>query len=908
MKEFTEKQTREELIDKALRKSSWLHKYIKEEVNSVKSNFKTKEFVMYSSKNIEKGVDKFIDYLLLNEQSMPLAIIEAKKFSVDAKKGRIQARSYQEDIYNQIGYKVPIFLTNGREWLFIDQDGVERKIIAPFSQQVLERRLNLYLNRKDLRLIKVNPKIVDRDRSISILSELKNHFEQKYKKALLSMATGTGKTRVSMGLIDILIKGNYVQNVLFVADRISLANQAKQEGFSEFFNEPVSNIREDGFDTTKRLYVTTIQTMMSKKDEKFFFEQFNCGFFDLIIFDEAHRSIYDKNNKLMEYFDAMYIGLTATPKSSENRNTYALFECVNDEPTVEYSYDDAVRDGVLVTFRAQIIETDVLSQGIIGNKLDDYLKDELRRQEESEPDKIEFSGKQFAKVFMDDDTNKLIITEFMNRCYRSDDNKPCKSIFFCASQKHAQHIKTLFGKLFPHLSNDVQVITSDEYRAQDEIHRFKQQSSPRIALSVGMLDTGVDIPEVMNLVFVKPVFSPQRFWQMVGRGTRNIKACKHKAWLPSQNKQDFLILDFAIGGFSNFEFHKLKRTSKDSVESLMKRMFDARLELLNKNISDEQKEVLHRRIYEDIESLGEESYMVQDKLGILQNLKQEGIDYSKHIEELEDDVSKLMILKQMGNPQVASFVSVCERLFKHILELNYEEIEKIKQSILEKIEILLEKKNLEIIKMNEKVLVSLFDENFWSELTFSKVEFLIKDIAPLMQFYEKAPAKMYQIDKKDSILQEREFEKAVEKDGRVEKFLKDNPIALKLKKGEGILPKEIRQLEEELKKLGYGFSVEEIQKMQGKDFIDFLYEMIGESPKYSSKEEMGRAFNEFIIENSHYSQQQLEFLELLKKVFMDRKVIELKDLSREPFKDETHVFNFPELVAVVDKINELRWR
>ncbi|MFT4244542.1 MAG: DEAD/DEAH box helicase family protein [Candidatus Woesearchaeota archaeon] len=246
MEHFTEKQTREKLIDNSLKQAGWLSKYIKEEVNSVKSNFKTKNYVLHNSSSLEKGVDRFIDYILLSEQMTPLAIVEAKKFSVDYKKGRIQARTYQEDIYNQLGYKIPIFLTNGKEWFYVDQDGVERKVYAPFSQSVLERRLNLYLNRKDLRLVKVNPKIVDRTRSISILSELKEHFEQKHRKALLLMATGTGKTRVSMGLIDILIKGNYVKNVLFVADRISLANQAKKDGFSEFFNEPVSNIREDG--------------------------------------------------------------------------------------------------------------------------------------------------------------------------------------------------------------------------------------------------------------------------------------------------------------------------------------------------------------------------------------------------------------------------------------------------------------------------------------------------------------------------------------------------------------------------------------------------------------------------------------------------------------------------------------
>ncbi|WP_281774672.1 DEAD/DEAH box helicase family protein, partial [Methanobacterium formicicum] len=534
-----------------MKREGWTSKYIKEEVNSVKSNFKDKKIVIFD-KNPQHNVDRFIDYLLLDEDYTPLAIIEAKRFSKDAETGRIQARTYAQDIESQINKKIPIFLTNGEKWIFIDEYGMERKVSGVFSQTDLKRRRDLYNNRKDPRTVKINTHIVDRPRSVTIVRKLSEHFSECHRAALIEMATGTGKTRVAMALIDLLIKSNMVRNVLFIADRIALVGQAKDNGFKKYFTEPVADLRE-GFTTSSRLYVSTVQTLMGGKETRLF-EKFSPGFFDLIVFDEAHRSIYDKNNLIYQYFDCIKIGLTATPRERETQSTFDLFG----KATAEYSYDEAVRDGVLVPYFAHIISTKVLNEGIKQEDLDKFLKDQLRRQD-VDPDTFEPTGSQFDRVFMDNKTNALIIKSFMENCYKSDEGKPAKSIFFCASKNHANKMKEVFGELFPKFASEVQVITSDMYRANDEVKRFKQKSSPRIALSVGMLDTGVDIPEVCNLVFIKPVASPIRFWQMLGRGTRNLEACKHKDWLPSSRKDDFKIFDFVIGGHSNIEFHELER-------------------------------------------------------------------------------------------------------------------------------------------------------------------------------------------------------------------------------------------------------------------------------------------------------------------------------------------------------------
>ncbi len=910
MDEYTEKQTREEIIDKKLASAGWFDKYIKPEVNSIKSNFKTKEYVCHTSSSVEKGVDRFIDYLLLAEDNSPLALIEAKKFSADPDKGRLQARTYQKDIEKQTQIKIPIFLTNGREWFFIDQDGIERPIATPFNQEVLKRRLELYKNRKDLKLAKVNPRITDRIRSVNIVKELAEYFSEGHKKALIEMATGTGKTRVSMSIIDVLLNANYVRNVLFIADRITLARQAKEDGFVKFFNEPVTNIQEKGFSTTSRFYVSTIQTLMAKKKDKKLFEQFNSGFFDLIIFDEAHRSIYDKNNLINKYFDSIKIGLTATPRTVESRNTYELFGCENGEPTAHYTYDEAVRDGVLVRYKANVIETEVLSLGIEGKKLDEKLKDELRRQEE-DPEKVEFTGKQFAKVFMDDKTNELVVREFMSRCYKSDDNKPCKSIFFCANQKHAKHIKKIFGKLFPHLSNEVQVITSDMYRTEDEVKRFKLESEPRIALSVGMLDTGVDIPEVMNLVFVRPVFSSSRFWQMIGRGTRNNEACKHKDWLPAGEKKDFRVLDFKIGGHSNVHYHEFNEAKDNNVtKDVMTRIFLSRVELLNQNLTDAEKELITSKIIEDIDSLGEESFILQEKLPLIKKLKNSKFDLEKYLEELKNDIAPFMILKQTGNPYVASFILEVEKLFKFVLDKRLDKVEEIKINVKDKIENILLKDNLTEIKNKRDLLIGILQETFWDDLTFKSIEWLIIEVSPLMKYFEPFKLNIVQVDKPDFVREVLDFEKEIKEDNKMQAFLNKNPIALKLKKGEGVTSAELKELEAEMKKLSYGFTIEQVQKVQGKDFVAFLYDVIGKSYDKDPRLEMEKAFDDFIIKNSHYTGKQLEFLRLLKKVFIERKCIDLKDFAKEPFSSEnpTSLFEFSDLVNIVDRVNELRWK
>ncbi|PKL71648.1 MAG: restriction endonuclease subunit R, partial [Methanobacteriales archaeon HGW-Methanobacteriales-2] len=870
----------------------------------VKSDFNQKQFVLFDG-NIERGVDRFADYVLLDEDYTVLTAIESKRFSIDETKGRNQARTYSKDIEAQVNRKIPVFLTNGQIWRFIDEDGVERKVSGIFSQEDLKRRNDLYSKRIDTRNVKIDPRIVDRHRSLEIVRKLSEHFSEGHRKALIQMATGTGKTRVAMALIKLLINANMVRNVLFIADRIALVNQAKENGFKEFFTEPVADLRE-GFSTSARLYVSTVQTLMNGYPKMY--EKFSPGFFDLIVFDEAHRSIYDKNNQINDYFDAIKIGLTATPREHETRNTYDLFECKDGKPTVEYSYDEAVRDGVLVPYSAEIVGTKVLSLGIKGGTLTKELKDQLRRQEE-DPDRSEYTGAQFDRVFMDDKTNELIIREFLNHCYRSDEGKPCKTIFFCASQGHARKMKEVFGKVVPNLSNDVQVITSSMARSDDEVKRFQRGSEPRIALSVGMLDTGVDIPEVCNLVFVKPVFSHIRFWQMIGRGTRSISACKHPEWLPDRDKRDFKIFDFKIGGHSNIKYHELKGTKERAPQKdVITRIFENRVELLKKPLDDNQKKIVSDRIMEPINSLDMDSFIIREKSPTIHRIKENSFELEKHVNSLLKEIAPLMILNEGSHPNISSFILQAEKLFGYVLDRRKDEIESVRKYVHERADNILRKDNLTEIKENRDELVRVLQYEFWEDMTFDDVEQMVRKLAPLMKYYEPDKGKVIQIDAPDIVLDWEKYECEIKEDTELQAFLERNPFVAKIKSGEGITSSEFRELEAQLSVLRPGLTVENIQRYRKKDFVVFLREIIGLSRNNNPKELVELKFDEFIIGNNDYNSKQMEFLRLLRKVFAERKYIELSDFAKLPLSEErpSDYFQLGELQAIVAKCNEIK--
>ncbi len=913
---LSEAETRKNLIDPVLERVGWKIRggYVKEEVNSVKSDFNTKEYIGREA-GIEKGVDHFIDYLLLDDDRSPLAIIESKKTSVGVENGEIQARTYREDIEKQIKRKIPIFLTNGEKWYYVDDLDRRRQVKLPFSQKDLHRIVELMQKKKDPSNIKINPKIVDRMRGIEAVKGVLEHFSKGHREALVNMATGTGKTRVAMAIIEALRKADYVQKVLFVTDRISLGNQAKENGFKEFFpDDPVCELNVEGYSSSARLYVSTIQTLMSsQKPRGKFYEMFGTGAFDLIIFDEAHRSYYDRNNDIFKYFDALKIGLTATPSSIETRDTFKLFNCDENKPTVKYDYLDAVNDGVLVPYVSEIIETKILSLGIEGKKLSKELQQKLKEQER-EPEKFQTPGSKFERSFTDKKTNELIIREFIERCYKSDDNRPCKSIFFCASVKHAEALELLFHKLYPNLSKDVKVITSDKSRYMDEVKRFVKRDSPRIALSVGVLDTGVDIPEVMNLVFVKPVMSPIRFWQMLGRGTRNISACKYKEWLPTNKdgqhiKEDFLILDFKFGDWSNVLMHKLDNLKQKSPETDAKtRIFLEQVNTLEKRLGDKERKVIEKQIRDTIKNIDLNSPLVLEKKGMIKKIVSSKFDLKAHVKELRDDISPLLIYAPSENSKVYGFVSKCIKLFGYIKENNKEEIGKIQEFVVKRVKLIWDK-NLDTIKQKQKDLIRIKQETFWEEITFEDVDFLIKEIAPLMIFYEPDREKMVEINAPDIVLKVEKEIMLVKESPDYEYFINSNELLKKIKDGEGVTSKELLEIEKQLRELNPTLTIENIQR--DRDFIVFLRGLLEIKDLPDPQEMIKWEFDKYVADkNEHYNSEQLKFLRFLEQVFIRTKHIELKSFAEHPLAEKRplDIFTKKQLEIIVQRCNKLKWK
>jgi len=910
MVDLSEKETRERIIDPWLiEDAGWRSEYIKREVNSIKSDFRVGNYELKKTDEKEEG--RFIDYVLLDEHRKPLAIIEAKRFSLDAEKGSIQATTYQKDIEAQTGFSVPIFLTNGQKWFFKEKGYPTREVSGPFSQKDLQRRNRLAGERQKLSNIEVSARIVDRSKNIEIVKQILNHLEKGNRKALINMATGTGKTRVAMAIIDTLIRARYIQNVLFVVDRISLGRQAMNNGFKNFFHgEPTCLLNEEPFTEDARLYVSTVQTLMEKQTGGGnFFQKFGVGFFDLIVFDEAHRSYYDRQNLVFKYFDAIKIGLTATPSKTEERDTYDLFDCLKGEPTVKYDYDEAVRDGTLVPYDAQVISTEVTELGIDGMKLDKYLQTELIKQDE-DPDHFKSPGTRFEKYFTDKKTNELIVMEFMNRCYKTEDDKPCKTIFFCASVKHAERIDDVFRKLYPYVaSEDVRVIVSEKDRYMDEVNRFIKDPSPRIALSVGVLDTGIDLPEIMNLVFVTPVFSHIRFWQMLGRGTRSFSTCKNKSWLPLKegihNKEDFRILDFKFGDFTNIKQHQLETAEKSRVsEDVKVKIFNKEVELLNKNLANEEKTVIEKRIIEDINKIDKKSFIVKPRVEIIRKVVSKKFELKTYIEEMKREIAPLIKFTDFGDGRVQTFISHCVDLFGYVKEGDSEAIFKEQDFLMERIENVWSS-NLQAVREKQDKILIVMQDKFWNELTFVDIDFLIEEIAPLMKYYEPERKKIIRVDAPDSTRSVEELKMQVKEDPDLD-YIKNSPLMQKMAK-QGVTWKELFEIEKQLTALKSTWTIENIQKRE--DFVLFLRDILNLKDLPDPQEMIKNEFEKLIVENNkEYNAEQIRFLRLLEKFFAYNKHLTPKDLTSHPLADENPLDKFsPEqLKAIIKQVEKIR--
>ena len=499
----------------------------------------------------------FADYVLYDDMHRPLAVIEAKRTCADVSRGRQQAKLYADLLEQKYKRRPVIFLTNGFETHIIDGQYPERPCAVIYSKRDLEKWFNLLAMRTSLEHVTVDKNIAGRYYQEAAIKAVCRSFDEKNRrKALLVMATGSGKTRTVIALCDCLLKAGWVKNILFLADRNSLVTQAKRSFVNLLPSLSCTNLVEEKDNYNAHCVFSTYQTMMNCIDTVSDSEGklFTCGHFDLVICDEAHRSIYNKYRDIFSYFDAPLVGLTATPKDEIDKNTYEIFELENGVPTYGYDLAQAVKDGYLVDYVSVESKLKFMEQGIVYDELSEEDKEAYEATFGGGQGNLpEFIGSSALNSWIfNEDTIKQVLNILMTDGIKIDyGQKLGKTIIFARNHDHAEKILEVFHREYPSFLDYAKVIDNYMTYAQSAIDEFSDPKKlPQIAISVDMLDTGIDVPEVLNLVFFKKVMSKAKFWQMIGRGTRLCPGL-----LDGEDKQKFYIFDFC----GNFDFFRMNK-------------------------------------------------------------------------------------------------------------------------------------------------------------------------------------------------------------------------------------------------------------------------------------------------------------------------------------------------------------
>lgn len=617
--EFSEEETRLKLIDEMLLAVGW-------DVGSGKASTSEvgKEVeVLHQPTGTGKG---YADYVLGGDNGKPLAVVEAKKTAEDAQKGKMQAKYYADGLEKMHGQRPVIFFTNGYEVFIWDDTKKEppRKVFGFYSKDSLDYAHFQNRQRSDV-LGALNPveAITDRLYQIEAIKRVAEHFDNRKRRALVIQATGTGKTRVAIALCELMIRAKWAKRILFLCDRRELRKQAS-DSFDEFLpSEPrVLVTRATAGDRTKRIYLSTYPAMMKC------YQDFDPGFFDLVIADESHRSIYNRYRDLFRWFDAYQVGLTATPVKFIHRNTYSLFGCENEDPTSNFTYEEAISHDppFLCPFKVVKVTTKFLRGGMKYREMPKWQQEQVDEQVE-DSESVDYEKEQISRQVFNRDTDKLILRNLMENGIRNaDGTRLGKSIIFARNHAHAKQLVEIFDELYPQYGGDFCVrIDNYEPRAEQLIDDFKSTDGSKnltIAVSVDMLDTGIDVPSIVNLVFAKPVKSYAKFWQMIGRGTR---LCKN-LFGPGKDKSEFLIFDH----WGNFEyFDELKEEAEPSrSKSLPEQLFEARIAMGEVALQKQELPGLQlatKLLAADIAALPEKCLSVQESWKDIRGMQKDGV-------------------------------------------------------------------------------------------------------------------------------------------------------------------------------------------------------------------------------------------------------------------------------------------
>ena len=881
---LNENQTRKQLIDGQIAKAVWNI-----------TDLTQVGFEVPASGDVEDWTDGITDYSLYLPNGEIIAVVEAKKQSRSPHTARQQALIYAEKIERNQSFRPFVFLANGIEiWFWDTEDETPREVAGFFSRDDLERLLFIKQNKTSLADALINTDISGRLYQQEAIRRVSTAFDvDKKRRALLVMATGTGKTRTSMGLIDLFLKTNQARRVLFLADRDALVDQALTDGIRQHLpNEPNDRIFTHSIDKTKRLYVATLHTIGRC------FEEFSPAFFDLIIFDEAHRSIFNKLGEVIQYFDARMIGLTATPADFVDRDTFLLFDCPDIIPTFCYSYKTAIDEKVLVDYSLYKAQTNFQRSGIKGVDLTEEEQNLLIEQG-IDPDEIDYSGTDIEKTVSDKDTLRRQWAEIWDVCLKDESGQlPGKTIVFAMTQAHAERLMVAFEEMYPQFPDLVRVMTHDTERVRNGswgeglITKFKKRDMPRIAISVDMLDTGIDVPEIVNLVFMKPVRSRIKLEQMIGRGTRSNEACKYKDRLPEGVKTEFKIIDFWENDFNKKAEESNKQTVPVLVTIFNTRLNTARLYLKKQDSEDFQATIGDLR--EMVNRIPQDSFQVKKILPQISQIWEDS--YWKFwspnkFDFLRVKIAPLLRFVPNVDVQAETFTSKVERLKYQILT------EKVLESTLESI-------NEDVSRLPDFVLDKPFCKES-AELCMSgnirsatpqQLNTVIRNLAPEMKNRRDKENLFITLDLPDFILTRgyitlseggerifvEQYRERVEQ--KINSLVENHPTVEAIRRGEIVTDEQLIALEKVLRKtLGAAevqLTKDNIRKAYGfrvNSFLGFIRHLLELESLPNYETIVARQFEEFSAEH-HYNDEQLNFLRALQSEFLRKNKLEEVDL------------------------------
>lgn len=903
---INEAQTRQKIIDKRLLKAGW-------DVNNPSQVTSELNIWVGLPEDVKEPENEyqgfqFADYALLGEDGHPLAVVEAKKTSKDARIGQEQARQYAENIQKTTGKDMPfVFYTNGNDIYFWDTEKYPpRKVYGFPTKQDLERMRFLRNNQKPLSQELINRDISGRPYQIEAIRSVFETIEKEKRKALLVMATGTGKTRTCVAMIDVLMRTNRIQKVLFLVDRIALRNQAL-DAFKEFLpNAPLyPKAGEHKIEVDRRVYVMTYPTMLNIIEDE------NCQlsphFFDMIVADESHRSIYNIYRNIFDYFDTIQLGLTATPKDAVEHNTFSLFDCEDGIPTYAYTYEEAINNKppYLSDFVVLKIRTKFQKEGIRKSNIS-LAEQQKLLADGKEPEEINFEGTDLEKKVTNKGTNALIVQEFMEECIKDDSGTlPGKTIFFAMTMKHARRLEDVFNNFYPeHKGNIAKVIVSDDPRVYGKgglLDQFINKDLPRIAISVDMLDTGIDVREIVNLVFAKPVYSYTKFWQMIGRGTRLLEPKKMKSWCTKKDK--FLIMDC----WENFEYFEMNPVGK--LEKLTKpipvRMFETRLEKLTLAEDKGQKEIVEdtiSRLKEDIKKLPTNNVVI--------------LEAKSKIDKVDEtfwqrlNAEKLLFLRKEIAPLMRTRTGEDYKAMSFELKvMNYSMLKLADNLALEKKKVTLEEAIIEVVSdlpltiekvaIHADIIGDVLQYNYLQKADEKELNKLIEEVAPLMKYREEGiKPDQTSLDLRD-LTSEKQYikfgaaherltiQKYREKvETLIKKLEEENETLQKIKQGQQITKEEVEELADTLGEYEPYPTEENLQKAYDArkvKFLDLIKYIMGIGGLVTFTDKVTEAFAEFIAEHNTMSVKQIQFIQTLQTFIIENGKLEKKDLVREPF-------------------------